>query len=213
MAAEGLITPGDPESQKEAIDEFKKALEGDPRDAIAADRLARLYADRLHDPNQGQSVLDAFAKASPGSIDVFRVRDPFFVEHHDLRQAAAELENGKRIAPQNPMIRIAACQFALRRGAPSARSASSTPSPEVQQNYNVRIQRGKIALQEERPEEAIDDWRNSLITVGGSDADLTFNLADALLQLGQIAEASPLIIRFRQIGGENAEPLFRLLQA
>ncbi|HMB07446.1 MAG TPA: tetratricopeptide repeat protein, partial [Isosphaeraceae bacterium] len=118
MAREGLAVPGDTKALNGAIDEYQKALKGDPGDVIAAERLARLYLvhPRLHDPNRARQILDELARARPRAADVRLVRYQFFLQQHDLKQATAELEDATRLAPQDLMIRLTASSHALTQG-------------------------------------------------------------------------------------------------
>ena len=216
LVREGLAVPGDPKALDGAIEEYKKALEGDPGDVIAAGRLARLYLvhPRLHDPNRARQILDELARARPRAADVRLVRYQFFMQQHDLKQATAELEDATRLAPQDLMIRLTASSHALTQGDTAGARRHLDALPEaLQENGRVQVMRGLIALRERRPEEAISGWQKGLLMAGGSDAELTWWLAYTLLQMDDVTKARPLVARFRQIGGEYSQLRSALLQA
>jgi cellulose synthase operon protein C len=214
MAREGLAVPGDTEALNGAIDEYQKALKGDPGDVIAAERLARLYLVRLHDPNKARQILDELVQARPQAADVRLVRYQFFMQQHDLKQATAELEDATRLAPQDLAIRLTASNHTLTQGDTAGAQNHLDALPKVlQENNRVQVMRGLIALREQRPEEAISGWQKSLLMAGGSDVELTWWLAYTLLQMGDTTKARPLVARFRQISGEYSQSRAALLQA
>jgi tetratricopeptide (TPR) repeat protein len=114
-AEEGLVAPGNPKALEDAIADYKKALEGDPEDAVAAARLAQIYLQNQHDPAQARQVLDNLLKARE-TAHVRWVRYLFFTMTKDRKQAAAELDAARKLAPENVVIRVRAAKEALRRG-------------------------------------------------------------------------------------------------
>ena len=196
--------------------EYEAALKGDPGDVVAAERLARLCRERLGDPARGERVLDDLRGPRPDSPEVRLVRYRYFAE--DPPQATWRLSSWRRpprLAPGDLDVRLTAASDALRRGDTAAARRQVEAIPEsLQGDLRVRVMRGMIDFGEERPDEAIDGWRQGLLTIGGTDADLTWWLAHALLQMGRVSEARPLVAQYRRLaGGEAQQPLYRFLQA
>lgn len=214
MALEGLSQPGDREALRGSVEEYGRAIRGDPTDSKAAERLARLYQERLGEPARGEKILDDLAAALPTSPEPRLIRFRFFLKRGRDDRAAAELELATRLGGPDIEVRLAAAGDALRRGdGPTARGHLEAISPEHRDDLRVRVLRGMIDFNEERNEEAIDGWRRGLLSLGGTDADLTWWLAHALLRMGRVAEARPLVVQYRRLSGDEAQPLCRLLQA
>ena len=214
MALEGVAVPGDRDSLEKSIDEYEKALKGDPADIESAERLARLLQERMNDPARAERVLDALIRAAPGSSAARLVRHRYFskIRRNDL--AAIELEKATELAKDDLEVRLTAAHDALRRGDPAAARRHLAEIPEsMRSDLRVRAMRGMIEFSEERPDEAIDSWRQGLLMIGGTDADLTWWLAHALLQMGRIVEARPLVAQYHRLSGEETQPLDRFLQA
>jgi tetratricopeptide (TPR) repeat protein len=213
QAKEGRITPGNPDALKEAIENYKKALEGDPTDAIAAGHLAQVYIQHKHDPAKARQVLDDLLKVSD-TAEVRLVRHQFFTIQKDRKQAALELAAAKVQAPESVIIRLRVAEEALKRGdIAAAKNEINTLPKSLQENIQVQLMRGQIAFAEQHPDEAIADWQHGLLMTGGSDAHLTWRLAYAYLQMGDLTSAQPLIARYREIGGDGSEPLLAMLKA
>ena len=214
MALEGLAVPGNPEALRESIREYEIAMKGDPGDPITAERLARLYRERMNDPDQGERALDGLVRASPDSFEARLVRHRFFLALHQVDRAGLELEKATTLAPDNLSVRLSAANYALRRDDPSAARRHLAALPEsLRSDIRVRVMEGMIDFSEDRPEEAIDGWRQGLMMIGGIDADLTWWLAHALLKMGRVAEARPLIAQYRRLSENDEQPLYRFLQA
>ncbi|WP_435011794.1 tetratricopeptide repeat protein (plasmid) [Tundrisphaera lichenicola] len=212
-ALEGMAAPGNPEALDEAIREYQKALRGDPGDSIAAEQLARIYLDRRDDPAQGEAILDGLVEARPGSHEVRLTRFRFFRKTRRPERAAAELEEAIRLAPSDLVVRLTAADEELARGNGSEARKHLDAIPKTLQNdLRIQVMRGMIDFNDERPEDAILGWRQGLMTVDGTDADLTWWLAHAFLRMGNVASARPLILQYRRLTSEN-DPLHRLLQA
>jgi tetratricopeptide (TPR) repeat protein len=220
QAEEGLITPGNPKrgerhrsALEDAIADYTKALEGDPADALAAGRLAQIYFQRQHDRDRAQQVLDNLLKARE-TADVRWVRYQFFTTLKDRKQAALELDAAKKLAPESVTIRVKVAEEALRKGDVEAAKNEINALPKrSQETIQVQLIRGQIAFAERHPDEAITDWQQGLLMTGGSDAQLTWQLAYTFLQMGDLTRARPLIARYRELGGEGSEPLLALLEA
>ena len=214
MALEGLAVPGDRAALEASIDNYEIARKGDPTDGITAERLARLYQERMNDPAKAELILDELVLASPRSPEVRLIRHRYFMGVHRNDLAAIELEKATELAPGELNVRLTAASDALRRGDAAAAKRHLAGIPESRQSdLRVRVMRGMIEFSEERPDEAIVSWRQGLLMIGGTDADLTWWLAHALLQMGRIAEARPLVSQYHRLSGDETQPLYRFLQA
>ena len=213
-ALDGLAVPGNLAALNQAVGEYEAARRRDPRDPAVAERLARLCRERLGDPSRAQKVLDDLAAADPSSAEVRLVRFRDFLRQRRDGPAALEIEAAAKADPASLPIRLTAASDALRRGdvAAARRHLAAVPAAR-RDDLRVRVLRGLVDFGEEHPEEAIDGWRQSLMTIGGTDAELTWWLGYALLQLGRVAEARPLVNRFRQLEGDDSQPLYRMLRA
>ncbi len=214
MALEGLAVPGDRPALEESIREYRAALKGDPTDTVSAERLSQLLQVRSNDPAGALRVLDELVRAAPGSADARLVRHRYFTRVHRNDLAAAELEKATELAPGDPSVSLTAANDALRRGdtASAKRHLDRIPD-KSKDDLQIRIMRGMIQFSEENPDKAIDSWREGLLMIGGTDADLTWWLAHALLQMGRIAEARPLVSQYHRLSGDETQPLYRFLQA
>src|SRR5690606_6444313 len=84
---------------------------------------------------------------------------------------------------------------------------------DVREGLRGQLARGLIDLARDQPDMAIESFRRGLEVSGGSDADLTWQLAYILTDLGRLSEAEPLIRQHRRlVGGEEPPARHRLLQ-
>lgn len=214
MALEGLAVPGDNASLIASVAEYQKAMDGAPGDSAIAERLARICLERLNDPARGERVLDALTAARPGSHEPRLIRYRYFTRARRPDRALAELEEATRLAPGDFEVRLTAASDALGRGdAPAGRRHLAAVPEAFRDNLRLKVMRGMVDFSEERPDQAIDGWRQGLLTIGGTDANLTWWLAHALLQMGRVAEARPLVAQYRRLAGADDQPLHRFLLA
>ncbi len=215
---EALAYQGDVKALREAIDLYERARALEPDNVGGATRLAMLYRDKRNDPDQASKVLDDLLAASPKSSTVRLVRHAFQadaardLESRGRREEAAkqfalaenELDQAVALAPKDPEVRLAAAEYQLRRGRPEVAHRHLDALPEAARK-NLRFQTllGLARLQENRPEEAIESWRNGLVLSSGTDADLTWQLAIVLLKLGRLNEAEPLVEQYRRLSGSE----------
>jgi tetratricopeptide (TPR) repeat protein len=79
------------------------------------------------------------------------------------------------------------------------------------------VTRGQINLQEGRYDAAIDDLRKGLMASGGTDPQLTLQIALILLQMDRISEARPLIEQYRRLVSDpdpsRPSPTIQFLEA
>jgi tetratricopeptide (TPR) repeat protein len=213
-ALEGMAASGNEDTLKKAVEEYNVAHRGDPGDIVAAERLARLYQDRLKQPAEARRVLDELAKAKPEAARVHLVRFAYFARLRDKEQARKELDEAVRLEPKDPDILLIAAGEALRRGEPAAARALLAALPEgANANLRVRLLRGMVELGEQKNDDAIELWRNDLILSGGTDADMTWWLTYVMLNLGRVAEARPMLLQYRRIAADDHYlPRVRFLQ-
>ena len=214
LALEGGITNGNNKSLDEAIAEYRKAMELDPKDTIAPERLAFLQATAKKDPAAAESTMDALLKGQPESIPVRLARYRFYSRMSNQPKATTEIRAAATLAPKDADVQAAAAQDAIqRRDFDQARQYLNTIAGDENNQLKTRYLRGMLELNEKHPDEAIDEWRRGLMAVGGTDVELTWQLAHALIQLGRLNEARPVISQFQRIGGPNRESMGRFLRA
>lgn len=190
----------------------------------AAARLATLYTGRLKDPVRAEQVLDELLQAVPRSVDVRRVRHQFYIgligdeTYRKLRgnpepRAAAELAEAIRIAPEDLDVIVDAAQFALRRGDTEEARRYLAQVPEDRRGgLRVLLTSGLVEYGEEKLDEAVDAWRRGLANSAGTNEEMTWWLAYALVQMERVAEAVPLFNQYRRLTYDDT-PKLRLLAA
>ena len=214
MAMEGKTSAEDKEGSRETASAYEAALKIDPRDTLASERLAELYRVRLKDTAKAETVLDAMLRANPQSVEVRLARVRYYDRMQDKTHASAELAEAVKLDPANTGVRLAAADYASRSGDLKLARANLDAIPaESREGLRARLIRGMIDLTERRPEEAIAGWRAGLASTGGADADMSWWLAFALLQMDRVGEAGPLITQYIRLIGDENEPRAALLQA
>ena len=222
MALEGQVVTGDAKGESiglqldEARKEYEEALRIDPRDVIASERLAELYLLRLNDPAAAEETLDEMLKANPASVEVRMARYKVYSQAKPLAKdkAKAELEAAIALAPENYLIRLEAASEALGRLDPAAARRHLEAIPAAHQDdLRVRFLRGNVDMAEQRPEEAIEEWRKGLSIAGGTDLELNWSLARTLIQLGRLGEAKPLVAQFQRLDNDESSGMGRFLRA
>lgn len=209
-----------PEAIDEARREYERAEAKAPGDVEGAERLATLYRDRLENPVKAREVLDQLVQsckgAAPskrGEAHLARARHFTATRRNDL--AALDVELAVKDDPANADVRLAAAELALLRGdASTARKHLTAIDPAGRKDARVLVSMGLIDLVEQRPEEAIKNWRAGLIASEGNDLELTWRLAHVLLETGRVSEAEPLIDQYQRLyGGDDPPPRQRFLKA
>lgn len=213
MALQGQASPDDPRALAQVRDQYERALKFEPGNLEAAERLTRLLTNQ-GDPKAAETVLDALAKARPKAPEVHLVRYRHFLTSRQFDRAAAEIQAATELAPQDLTVRLTAAQEALRLGDPaSAREHLAAIDPKHRNDLRVRMLSGLIDFSEDRPREAIDEWRRGLISSQGTSADLSWWLAYSLLRMNRVEEARPLLDQYLRLVGDESDPRLLLLRA
>jgi tetratricopeptide (TPR) repeat protein len=126
--------------------------------------------------------------------------------------AAEELRLALSKSPTDFSILLTAAESELIRGDVAKARAyfdRIPPDPEHQRGDHdrmlLRVVQGMIDQVENHPDEAIESWQEGLVATGGTNAELTWRLAQIQLELGRLAEAEPLIQQHRRLTG-GSEP-------
>lgn len=214
LALEGSALGGDNKALDQAVAEFGKVLALDPRDIKAAEHLAWLQQGRKKDAAAAQATMDALLKNLPESADVRMARFHFYERAEQPAKAQAELEAAAKLAPDDVIVRSTAAEVAIRRRAFDEARGHIDKIPATAANeLRIRTLRGTLEATEQHPDEAIEEWRKGLVAAEGTDFNLTWRLAYALIQMNRLEEARPLVSQAQRLAGEGGEPMVRLLRA
>jgi tetratricopeptide (TPR) repeat protein len=221
---------GQPEKLDAAIAEFEMAEKQKPGDILGGSQLAEILLRRNRDPERAVEVMDKVLEANPGAPLARLARSSFFAQHPALAEKSAEypaavaekrtlpeheLAAALGAAPRDALTRMFAAEDALKRGdAAAARAHLAAIDPVPKDDLRLNVLKGQIELKEQRPDEAIQSWRASLIQSGGNDAKLHWWLARVLIGLGRPAEARQHMEQYRRlVGGPEPTPEYRYLDA
>ena len=199
---------GDNYALAEACREYEAAEKHDPGDVEGGEWLARLYQEKLHDPEKGQQVLDkllALNQAEHARRAAVRLAQARYCARlGQIGRAGAEIDQAIRDDPGDPEIRIVAAQLAAQRGDTANARRHLAAIPDAARNdLRIKLIEGVIDLKERRPNEAAQSWRSGLLLTGGSNIELTWRLAQILLEMGRVSEAEPLIAQYRRLAGSE----------
>ena len=214
MGLEGMVSPGDPKVLDEAIAEYRKAIELDPADTVAPERLATLQMNEKKDPAAAEATLDVLLKANPKSVPTRLARYRFFVRSRDPAKSLIEMNAASELAPQDAAVQAEAALDAIQRLDFTSARAHIDAIPATEANeLQIRNLRGSLDLSEQHPDQAVEEWRKGLMATGGTSADLTWRLAYTLIELGRLNEARPLVSQYQRLAGEPGETNARFLRA
>jgi len=210
---------GDTNAFEEAAHEYATALRIEPDDVGVAERLAVLERDKLHNMAKAVQVLDELVKniaknpSKKGAAHLVRAR--YFAASGQLDKASLEIDRALEAAPNDIEVRLTAAEAANQRGdTAKARTHLEAIPTSARGELRIKLVEGMIELNERRPDAAIESWRSGLIQTGGSSVDLTWRLAQVLLEVGRIQEAEPLIAQYRRLaGGDEPDYFYRYLSA
>jgi predicted Zn-dependent protease len=217
-ALELIAADGNAQALQEALREHQRAEQKEPGDVEGGERLALLFAERFDDPGTGLQILDHLVQANRGSppkLALVRLaRARYFLARHQADRAADEIDQAVQADPTNAAARVAAAEAAIHRGDPeAARQHLRKVSPCAENELQIKLIEALIELAARRPDDAIQSGRAGLLLTRGDDSELTWRLADILLELGKVGEAEPLLSQYyRLIGGDQASPSYRYLR-
>jgi cellulose synthase operon protein C len=143
------------------------------------------------------------------------VRYHFFKSIHENQAANDEIEAAVKLAPKDLSVILVAANDALQsndKGVARARRWLDTIPENQRGDLRVLKMRGVIDVAEGHLEAAVDTWRKGLEQSDGSDPELSWHLAYALLQLGRDDEAGKLVSQYRRLVGD-ANPTLKFLEA
>lgn len=217
MALEGVGAEGSDKALAEACREYETAAQIEPGDVDGAERLALLYRDKLNDPKKAEAVLDRLVAAN--RAEPAKLAAAYLARSRHLYSAgqfdAADAEIGKAMAADSKSVDVllAAAEAANRRGdAAAARRHLAAIPKDARADLRVKLVEGQVELGEQRADAAIQSWRDGLLQAGGTSAELTWRLAQVLLDIGRPHEAEPLIAQYRRlIGGDEPNVFSRYL--
>ncbi len=227
LVKQRLAMLGDDSALAEAIGFFEQARQLKPGMIEGAKSLADAYRDQNQDLPKAVAVMDELIAANP-SAAAHLARFRFFQEtargltaranHDSAREfedrAEADLQRAVERAPNDLNVCLAAAEHALQLGRnEEARRHLDRVPLSLQASNRFRVVSGIAELQENNVEEAIATWRRGLLMSDGTDAELTWWLANIQLELGRLTEASALIEQYRRLaGGERPTPGWHYLE-
>lgn len=216
-ALESEGADGNVKALEEASQEYEAAERIEPGNVDGAERLARLYRDKLNDSEKALEVLDRLLdvnrKSGSSRAAALLARARFFLDSGEAERADRELAEALNVDPSAVEVRIAAADAANRRGDLVSAKAHVAAIAETSRNdLRVKLVEGLIELSEQRPDAAVESWRDGLLQSGGNSAELTWRLAQVLLDMGRTDDADPLIAQYRRlIGGDEPNLYYRYL--
>ncbi|MCA1686834.1 MAG: tetratricopeptide repeat protein, partial [Planctomycetia bacterium] len=158
--------------------------------------------------------------SAPGKESrAYLARARHFLATHQTEKASEDVDAAVRDDPAGVMPRLMAAEISLEANKPDeARIHLSRIDPgqrkDVRNDLMIRTLEGRIDLAESSPEAAILTWRTGLLEVGGNDVDLTWRLANVLLENGRVSEAEPLMNQYRRlVGGDDPDHPYLYLNA
>lgn len=226
MARQGVGLAGDdPGAVAEARREYEAAEAIEPGDVPGGERLAALYRESLGRPDEAKAVLDRLAEGTAGDPKKHAAALLARARHHLAMRRAARDEAGQnrqlaaaeadalratRDDPADVEVRLTAAEVALQARDPkAARHHVAGAAGAAPDDPRVKLFEGIIDLHDRNPEGAIRVWRAGLLQAGGGSDDLTWRLANLLLETNRPAEARPLIEQYHRLIGEDAALLPR----
>jgi tetratricopeptide (TPR) repeat protein len=198
--------------------EYEQAEKLQPGDVEGAEELAALFRERLEAKDKAEAVLNNLVKSTAGTpakhAAALLARYRHYSATHESVKAAADIAEATRDDPANLEVRLNAAEAALQKNDTSAARHHLAAIAEAQRgDQRIKLIEGLIDLVERRPDSAIQNWRAGLVRTGGNNAELTWQLAQILLDVGRVAEAEPLISQYRRlVGGEEEPPKARYLR-
>ncbi len=213
----------------QAYKEYEIAEAKDPGDVETAETFANYYRDE-DDAIKAQDVLDhlveATAKFPKKQAAALLARSRHFAQSRQpgmsraevkelIDKAEADIDEATRKDPDGLEPRLLAAEVAIqRRDSGAARQHLAAIAEPYRNDRRLKIVEGLIDLSEQRPDEAVRIWRAGLLQMGGNDTELTWKLANVLLEMGRVSDAEPLIAQYlRLVGGDKNDPRYAFLRA
>jgi len=200
-------TGQDDANSKEVIRNLELATIGDPNDIATALDLASVYSTRSGLPKdqalaKSNEILERIVTTHPNSVEVRLTRYKLFVDNDQLNRALIDAKAAVDIAPDNLAARLAYSEALRMTGNSVGAIAQLDAIPAAQQSRpEVRLARGLADMSSNKMDRAVEQWRQGLVSSGGTDAETTWRLAFVLLNLGRISEAEPLIEQYKRLAG------------
>ena len=171
--------------------------------------LARLREREAKAPAEGEARDEIAGKIAQAHLTRFRMlatqaaAEPTLSGRRALSaEAATELDQALAKDPDDVDVLLTAAEYAVQNGNLAQAAAYFAKVPdEDRETVRSRLVEGLIALGNNRHDDAIESWRRGLEASGGTDADLTWQLAYILLDLGRVDQADPLIRQHRRLSG------------
>ncbi|WP_169977180.1 tetratricopeptide repeat protein [Tautonia rosea] len=216
LAREGVA--GTNRDIQPAMDAYQNALDRDPTDAVSAGQLALLYRDRLNDPTEAEAVMDDLVRNAPDSVDAWLVRYNYFVGSSQPEKASNALTRAAELIPDEDdnsrnfllVMTTAASDALARNELAQARSFLDRLSESHQGLPQVALIRASIDQRQGRTDQAIDRLREAVLLT--QDVDLIWQLANILIDSGDLNGAGIFVKRFGEVVSENRTANYEYLR-
>ncbi|MGH7170947.1 MAG: tetratricopeptide repeat protein, partial [Gemmataceae bacterium] len=179
---------------------YEDAIRDDPRQLEAYLRLALLYQYRLDQPEKAGRVFDDLVRNNSGSSEAYLARAIQGMTHGSLPAADRDLQRARELAPEDAHVLLAAAELERRRGRLSeARRFLRQGRAHEPSNLTMHINLAALERESGRPRDAVACLRQGLQALPDQ-PDLMLLLTEALLDVGEEAEAEEVIQRLRRPG-------------
>ncbi|MEW4569395.1 tetratricopeptide repeat protein [Tautonia sp. JC769] len=201
-----------------AIEAYKQALARDPTDVVSVERLALLYRDRLDEPEEAESLIDELVRNAPDSVEAWIVRYNFYLGSSRPEKTSESLTRAAALIPDEDdgsadfrEVMLVTAADALARGELDRANSVLDRLPESDQNIpRVALLRASIAQRQGRTDRAIERLREAVLLT--QDVDLIWQLANVLIDSGDLNGASIFVRRFGEVVGENRVSSYDMLR-
>ena len=205
------------------LNHYNVAEDIKPGDVDGARRFAAVYYE-LKQPKKAQDVLNELvtrtANDPKAQVSALLARSEYFravMQPPDWDKALADADLAYKKDPKNFEVLLAQANLVLTSDKPDPIAArhylEQMSGTEHKDDLRVKLIEARIDLAENNLDDAIRVWREGLIRTGGNNADLTFQLAYTLLQIGRIKEAAPLVEQYSRLAvGDEAVATAHYLQ-
>ena len=218
----------DPGAVQEAVEYYQKAIDCDAPERInAAERKARLLCDKLNQPTEAKSVIDAIVKDAPSDYRVYLARGRFLLEStasdksgmFNKADVKNDFEKARKVAPHEPEVYLQLAQLALREeksGYEQAREILKDGlknAPDSVELYNFLA---SIEFRAGKTDKAAALDRAIAVLEAGlkrrpDQGDLRVHLTDLLVERGDTGKLDFQIEELKKLG--HPQPLIRYFAA